>query len=109
MGKGTGTGKGKDGAVDGEVDRGNGRKATGSGGVSKARKTRLLKIQEELTASMEVAEARVAEIDGIFCEPTYYERTPPDEVKALEAERTSLQSEVAHLMSEWECAEEEIA
>ncbi len=90
------------------MERGNGRKVTPAVGVSKARKKQLLKRQEELTASIEEAEARVAKIDEVFCEPTYYERTPPDEVKALEAERTSLQNEVANLMSEWECAEQEI-
>jgi len=73
-----------------------------------ARKTQLLKRQEALTASIEEAEDRVAEIDEAFCEPKYYERTPPDEVKALETERSSLQSEVADLMAEWEGAEEEI-
>ena len=50
----------------------------------------------------------MAEIDEIFCRPKFYERTPVDEVKPLEAERTSLQDEVADLMTEWERAEEEI-
>ena len=50
----------------------------------------------------------MAEIDGVFCEPKYYERTPSNEVKALETERASLQSKVADLMAEWEGAEEEI-
>ena len=50
----------------------------------------------------------MAEIDEVFCEPEYYERTPPNEVKALETERSSLQREVADLMVEWEGAEEEI-
>jgi ATPase subunit of ABC transporter with duplicated ATPase domains len=99
--------KGKDEATDGEVGRGNGRKAKAAKD-SRARRTQLLKRQEELTASIEEAEARVAEIDGVFCEPEYYESTPPDEVKALEAERSSLQSRVADLMAEWEGAEEEI-
>jgi ATPase subunit of ABC transporter with duplicated ATPase domains len=88
--------------------KGNGRKAPQSRGLSKAQKAHLLKRQEELTASIDAAEARVAEIDQIFCEPTYYERTAPDEVKALETERTSLQTEVGDLMSEWEKAEEEV-
>ena len=104
--------RGKDGATQQAAGRaiegGNGRKTPDSGGVSKARKTQLLKRQEELTASIEEAEARVAEIDEIFCEPTYYEETAPDEVKALEIERTALQSKVADLTSEWELAEEEV-
>ena len=107
-GKGTGTGTRRDKAADSEVERGNGRKATPAAGVSKARKKQLLKRQEELTASIEEAEARVTKIDEVFCEPTYYERTPSDEVKALETERSSLQSEVADLTSEWESVEEEI-
>ena len=104
--------KGKDGATQQAAGRaikgGNGRKTPDSGGVSKARKTQLLKRQEELTASIEEAEARVAEIDEIFCEPTYYEGTAPDEVKDLETERTALQRKVADLTSEWELAEEEV-
>ena len=44
----------------------------------------------------------------VFCEPTYYERTPTDEVKALETERSSLQRKVVDLTSEWERAEEEM-
>ena len=67
------------------------------------------KRQEELTASIEAAEARVAEIDEIFCEPAFYERTPADEVRPLETERDSLQREVAELMSEWTRTEEELA
>ena len=104
--------RGKDGATQQAAGRaikgGNGRMTPDSGGVSKARKTQLLKRQEELTASIEEAEARVAEIDEIFCEPTYYEETAPDEVKALETERTALQRKVADLTSEWELAEEEV-
>ena len=116
--KGTGTGteagtqtgamKRRDRAATSEVERGNGRRSPPAVGASKARKKQLLKRQEELTVSIEEAEARVAKIDEVFCEPTYYERTPADEVKALETERSSLQSEVADLTSEWERAEEEI-
>ena len=94
--------------VAGAGDRGNGRRAPAPEGPSKARRAQLLKRQEELTASIEAAEARVAEIDEIFCEPMYYERTASDDVKALETERTSLQTEVTDLMAEWEQAEEEV-
>ena len=107
-GKGTGMGTRTHRAADSEVERENGRKATPAVGVSKARKKQLLKRQEELTASIEEAEARMAKIDEVFCEPTYYERTPSGEVKALEKERSSLQSELADLTSEWERGEEEI-
>jgi ABC-type multidrug transport system ATPase subunit len=107
-GTGAGTGTRTDSAVDPVLARGNGRRAAPASGVSKARKKQLLKRQEQLTASIEEAEARVAEIDEVFCEPTYYERTSAGEVKILETERTSLQNEVAELTSEWERTEEEI-
>jgi ATPase subunit of ABC transporter with duplicated ATPase domains len=64
--------------------------------------------QDELTARIDTAEARIKEIDELFCEPTYYERTPPGEVTELETERTTLQGDVATLMGEWEQNEEEI-
>ena len=107
-GRGTGTGTRTDRAEDRKVERGNGRKAVPAVGVLKARKKQLLRRQEVLTASIEEAEARMAEIDEVFCEPAYFERTSADEVKILETERTSLQSEVDELTSEWESAEEEI-
>jgi ATPase subunit of ABC transporter with duplicated ATPase domains len=72
------------------------------------RQKRLQERQEELTARIVAAEVRIEEIDGIFCEPDYYESTPTDEVRALEKERADLGTEVADLMGEWERTEEEI-
>ncbi|KPK64933.1 MAG: ABC transporter ATP-binding protein [Gemmatimonas sp. SG8_38_2] len=63
---------------------------------------------EEITARIEVAEARVVEIDEIFCQPNYFAQTPAQEVHALEQERSSIQSELTDLMSEWERLEEKI-
>ena len=48
------------------------------------------------------------DIDTMFCEPDYFARTPADEVRTLEEERVSLQSEVTDLMAEWEQLEEQI-
>jgi len=53
-------------------------------------------------ARIDVAESRLAEVDAVFCDPTYYESTSPSDVKTLEAERGRLKSEVTDLMSEWE-------
>ena len=69
--------------------------------ISKARRKRLQMRQDELTARIDTAEARIREIDELFCEPTYYERTPLEEVTELEAERTGLHREVADHMGEW--------
>ena len=64
---------------------------------------------DTLMARVDMAEARVLEIDELFCQPGYYEQTPPDDVRALEDERSRLKSEVAELTSEWERTEEELS
>ncbi len=61
-----------------------------------------------VAALKRLSEARVLEIDELFCQPGYYEQTPPDDVRALEDERSRLKSEVADLTSEWEWTEEEL-
>ena len=64
---------------------------------------------DTLMARIDTAEARVLEIDDLFCQPGYYEQTPPDDVRALEDERSRLKSEVADLTSEWDRTEEELS
>ena len=64
---------------------------------------------DTLMARIDTCEARVLEIDELFCQPGYYERTPPDDVKALEDERSRLKNEVADLTNEWERTEEELS
>jgi ATPase subunit of ABC transporter with duplicated ATPase domains len=71
--------------------------------------TTLRKRLETVTARAEAAERRVADIDALFCEPDYFSRTPADEIRALEAERTGLATEIADLMDEWERVERDIA
>lgn len=55
-----------------------------------------------VTAEIEQVEARVAEIDGIFAAPRYFEDTAPDVVRALQAERSGLQAQLEALLDEWE-------
>jgi ATPase subunit of ABC transporter with duplicated ATPase domains len=57
---------------------------------------------ERLTEKIERAEARVHEINEIFCDPRYFDRTPPKEVHKLEQEQKKLTSEVEELMERWE-------
>ena len=64
---------------------------------------------DTLMARIDTAEARVLEIDDLFCQPGYYEQTPPDDVRALEDERSCLKREVADLTSEWDRTEEELS
>jgi ATPase subunit of ABC transporter with duplicated ATPase domains len=62
----------------------------------------------EVTDRIQAAEVRVQEIDGLFCEPDYFVRTPVDVARAREAERSSLEREIADLMAEWERLEGEV-
>jgi ATPase subunit of ABC transporter with duplicated ATPase domains len=93
------------------------KKAAGSAAPTSTRpsvgkqKARLRKLQarlEDLTKRIEHAEGRLAEIDALFCEADYYDRTPADEIRGLEAERNDLQATHADLMSQWEDTGEEI-
>ena len=90
----------------------NGSESVPAGGrkrVSKAQKNRMGESLDTLMARIDNAEARVAEIDELFCQPGYYEQTPPDDVRELEDERSRLKGEVADLTSEWERTEEELS
>jgi ATPase subunit of ABC transporter with duplicated ATPase domains len=69
------------------------------------RRTALEKRRGELTESIESAEARIAEIDALFCQPGYFENTPSDVVTAARTERTQLQATAERLMTEWETVE----
>ena len=61
-----------------------------------------------MTAEIEEAEARVAEIDTLFSQPGFFDQTPPDDVQPLTAERTELLDRVDALMAEWEEIEERL-
>lgn len=56
---------------------------------------------DDHTASLEVAETRLAAIDSTFCEAGYYERTQSEEISTLERERDTLKGEVDRHMDEW--------
>jgi ABC-type multidrug transport system ATPase subunit len=74
-----------------------------------ARETKMAQDRHaELMHLIEAAEGRIAEIDGLFADPALYARTPKDELRRLEQERTGLTGEVATLMAEWERTEEKI-
>jgi ATPase subunit of ABC transporter with duplicated ATPase domains len=62
----------------------------------------------EVAERIEAAEARVREIDGLFCAPDYFARTPATDVRARQAERNGLEREIADLMAEWERLEDEV-
>ena len=78
------------------------RKSASQRGNSRALQRRLQERQAGLTIRIEAAEARIKEIDAMFCEANYFEQTPPAEVRKAEAERNDMEREVNDLMAEWE-------
>ena len=65
--------------------------------------------RDRITAGIEAAETRIAEIDGAFADPAFYGRTEPEDVRALETERAARQAELDELIEAWERVETELA
>ncbi len=89
-------------------------KAQGNGKSADAREVEkrvreLTRRRDQVTGEVERAEARVGEINETFCNPTYFERTPPKEVRKLETEQKTLNETIESLMGEWEAIEGELA
>jgi len=89
----------------GERDGGPARDARATPPKPQAEPARLEKRRDEVTAEIDAAESRIAEIDAVFCRPGYYDGADADEVKRLEAERTGLRDKIERLMGEWESVE----
>jgi ATPase subunit of ABC transporter with duplicated ATPase domains len=84
-------------------------KGTGRDGSNPQRElARLRKRLAEVTDRVQAAEARLREIDALFCQPDYFVRTPPDDVRARQAARGDLEREVADCMAEWERLEDAV-
>ncbi|MGH9363029.1 MAG: hypothetical protein ACRD2T_14035, partial [Thermoanaerobaculia bacterium] len=49
----------------------------------------LARRRDQLTASVEKAEARIHEINELFCDPTFFDRTSREHVRGLEKERSA--------------------
>jgi hypothetical protein len=77
--------------------------------ADRAQLKRLSAMRDQLTTEIETAENRVHEINEIFCNPTYFDRTPPAEVRKLEQEQKDLSARVDELMARWQEVEEELA
>ncbi|MEM9291298.1 MAG: ATP-binding cassette domain-containing protein [Acidobacteriota bacterium] len=62
---------------------------------------------EEVTSGIEQAEARVGEINELFCDPTFFDKTERTKVVKLEKEQKELSAKIEELMEEWEELEAE--
>lgn len=61
----------------------------------------------EVTEALQAAETRIAELNELFCDPAFFERTPGDERAARQGEHRELTARAQELMQEWETLEEQ--
>jgi ABC-type multidrug transport system ATPase subunit len=73
------------------------------------RQKELGKKLEQVTLAVEQSESRINAINELFCDPTFFDRTPRDQVKKLETEQKTLSTKIEELMGQWEKLETEIA
>ncbi len=64
--------------------------------------------RDKLTAEIDRTEKRVHDISELFCNPGFFDKTAPGEVKRLEQEQKNQQAKVEQLMAEWERVESEL-
>ena len=86
------------------------RKGNGSDGASAAirQQRELAARRDQLTAEIDRAEKRVHEISELFCNPGFFDRTAPAEIRKLEGEQKTLTAKVSELMTEWERVEAQL-
>ncbi len=73
------------------------------------RSRELARRRDQLTAEIDRAEKRVHEINELFCNPGFFDKTAPKEIQKLENEQKRLAGEVEAKMAEWERLESELA
>jgi len=84
-------------------------KKTGAAPDADAKRTKQLERERDrLTAEIERAEKRVGEINELFCNPGFFDKTPPGEVQKLEKEQRQLTTKAEELLAEWERVEGEL-
>ncbi len=76
--------------------------------LSKRRANDLKKRRDAATGEIERAEARVDEINELFCNPGFFDKTPPAGVRKLEKEQQDLKERIDERMAEWEALEAEL-
>jgi ATPase subunit of ABC transporter with duplicated ATPase domains len=73
------------------------------GGGQKGRERRdLEQQQEDLEQQIGTGESRIAEINEMFCDPTFFDSTPRKKVGQLEREQKDLGESVQQLTADWE-------
>ncbi|MCM2270343.1 MAG: ATP-binding cassette domain-containing protein, partial [Thermoanaerobaculia bacterium] len=78
-------------------------------GADVKRLRQLERERDRLAGEIERAERRVGEINELFCNPGFFDKTPPGEVKKLEGEQRALTARIDELMAGWTAVEEQLA
>jgi|CXWL01.1.fsa_nt_gi ATPase subunit of ABC transporter with duplicated ATPase domains len=76
---------------------------------AQAHSKKLAQRRDHVTTEIERAEARVAAINEMFCDPTFFEKNSREKVKKLEEEQKAMSTKTEQLMAEWEALEAELA
>jgi ATPase subunit of ABC transporter with duplicated ATPase domains len=76
--------------------------------TSKRQYSKLKKRRDAATAEIESSELRVDEINEHFCNPGFFDKTSPAEIKKLEKEQLDKKKRIEELMAEWEALEAEL-
>ncbi|MCP4202468.1 MAG: ABC-F family ATP-binding cassette domain-containing protein [bacterium] len=84
------------------------QKAKSATPANPKRKRELTKRRDRLTEEIEKKEERVNEINELFCDPTFFDKTPPKQVKKLETEQADLKTKVEEMITDWEKVETEL-
>ena len=81
--------------------RGPGKRSRAADASMRARRDRVL-------ARLEDIESRIVQVDHVFADGAFYERSSPEEIGHLRAERDRLAEKSERLMEEWMALEEEM-
>ncbi len=73
------------------------------------RHRQLLARRDKLTESIDRAESRAAEIQTLYCEANFFEKTSSEVVASLQEEESQLGPQIERWMEEWETVEVELA
>ena len=95
-----------------QVEKKTAKKSRKAQKQSRAAGTRQQDLEERrktITAEIEASEARIAEIDETFAGSEFYDRSGPEEIRRLQAERSAVETGIQGLETEWEAIEEELA
>jgi ATPase subunit of ABC transporter with duplicated ATPase domains len=89
--------------------RGNGAAAVPTGGAGAPDRRSLEDRHAQVTAQIDEAERRMAEIDAMFASPGYFDSTAAGDITRMQTERAALERQLDDLLREWERIEGQLA